>query len=59
MSSFSLLQIDVDVEEPETSENPTRCDWLVVAVILHHGRISGTSSNTVFGAYIYIKASIK
>ena len=24
MSRFSLLQIDVDVEEPETSENPTR-----------------------------------
>ena len=24
MSQFSLLQIDVDVEEPETSENPTR-----------------------------------
>ena len=24
MSWFSLLQIDVDVEEPETSENPTR-----------------------------------
>ena len=24
MSWFSLLQIDLDVEEPETSENPTR-----------------------------------
>ena len=24
MSWFSLLQIDVDVEEPETSENPTQ-----------------------------------
>ncbi|CAL8254247.1 unnamed protein product [Boreogadus saida] len=24
MSGFSILQIDVDVEEPETSENPTR-----------------------------------
>ena len=24
MSWFSLLQIDVDVEEPETSENPTK-----------------------------------
>ena len=24
MSRFSLLQIDVEVEEPETSENPTQ-----------------------------------
>ena len=43
MSWFSLLQIDVDVEEPETSENPTqsfeidnivwRCTQLLAVII--------------------------
>ena len=43
----SVRQIDVEVEEPETSKNPTPkngpfvesslWDWLVVAVILHQG----------------------
>jgi hypothetical protein len=41
MSWFSLLQIDVDVEEPETSENPTQSFeiynivWRLSAVIIY------------------------
>ena len=45
MSGFSLLQIDVEVEEPETSENPTQSyeihniDWRLkqlLAVIIYY-----------------------
>ena len=32
MSWFSLLQIDVDVEEPETSENPTQSFFIHIIV---------------------------
>ena len=41
MSRFSLLQIDVEVEEPETSENPTQSfEIQLLAVIIYSTWIS-------------------